>query len=330
MNNKHLIVIFSIFFFLIPRVGAEPILVFDLSPESQYNQLWAYQTYHVNISIHDFNISSMDMSGFTGKPTGLLFNGSLQWKGKGGYDFGGSTTGYTYILEEIPLGFSSHLEVHSVLFNITLDKDAFDYGMKPFEIVELFFKLNVYVILEDDSIGPKVTSKSLSFILVDDLKISYLEGKYSDMSMEINPVIDVPDLNSFNRKRFQQILDSMNESLGLGDYVEALDIWEDYDEDDRLDLILGLVRASNDQYNELVELENIEDQLEEIETQLSLLEEEYKKLEITYTALANTYSKVNTDLESTKNNLTTSRTAIILVAILFYFLGRRGLGREDV
>jgi hypothetical protein len=272
----------------------------------------------------------MDMSGFMGNPSGLLFDGLIRWRGKGGYDFGGATTGYSYILDEISLDFTSVLEDSAVFFNITLDKDAFEYGMKPFETVELIFRFDVYVILDDDVIGPKITSKSLAFTLVDDVKVSYLEGKYSDMRGEINSLIGVSGLNSFNRERFQQILESMNESLILGNYVEALEVWDDYDEDDRFDLILGLIRASNDQYKELIELENVEDQLLEIKTQLTLLEEEYKKLEVTYAALANSYSKVNTDLEAAKNDLTTSRTAIFLAAIFFYLLGRLGLGREDV
>jgi hypothetical protein len=306
---------------LVPVAYAEPVIVFELSPEPQDSQLWAYQTYLINIRVQDLDISSMDMSGFMGNPSGLLFDGLIRWRGKGGYDFGGATTGYSYILDEISLDFTSVLEDSAVIFNITLDKDAFEYGMKPFEMVELIFKFDVYVIL--------ITSKSLAFTLVDDVKVSYLEGKYSDMRGEINSLIGVSGLNSFNRERFQQILESMNESLILGNYVDALEVWDDYDEDDRFDLILGLIRASNDQYNKLIELENVEDQLLENKTQLTLLEEEYKKLEVTYTALANSYSKVNTDLEAAKNDLTTSRTAIFLAAIFFYLLGRRGLGRED-
>jgi hypothetical protein len=329
MKKIFLLLMFTALCFLFPIVYAEPALVIELSPEPQYNQVWAYETYLVNMSVQDLNLSLIDFSSYTGNPSALLFDGEIRWRGKGGYDFGEATTGYTYNLDDISIDLTAPLDDGSVLFNHTLEKDALDYGMNPFETVEVIFRFDVYIIMSDESQGPKIASKSRTLTLVDDVKVSYLEGKYVDMQDEINTVIEVSGLNSFNREKYRAILDSMNASLALGNYVEALDVWDEYDEDDRVELILGLIRASNEQYNKLESLQNVENQLQSIENQLSILEEEYEQLEITYAALANTYHKVNAELDDAKRNLTTSITAVFLMAIVFYFLGRRGVRREE-
>jgi hypothetical protein len=169
--------------------------------------------------------------------------------------------------------------------------------------------------------------------LVDEMKASYLEGKYLNMQDELNSVVVALGLEGFNREKYLGILEDMNNSLTLGNYVGALDIWDDYDEDDRVDMIKGLVRASSLQFTELTRLQiieiQLEDQLLEIEDRLTITQLEYTQLENTYNALSSTYRKVNSDLEISRRNFSTAITAVFLTAILFYFLGRRGIRREE-
>jgi predicted nuclease with TOPRIM domain len=164
--------------------------------------------------------------------------------------------------------------------------------------------------------------------MIDETKVEYLNGKFKDMQGEINKAIEATGLNSLNRDRYQGILNDMNTSLTMGDYVEALDIWEDYDEDDREDLINGIINASNEEYTELENLRDIEAQLISLEQDIELLQSEYDQLDNTYVALANTYNKVNQELETVKGNLSTAITAVFLTAIVFFFLGRRGAKKE--
>ena len=319
--------------FMVPVAIAEPSLNYDLRPVPVFSQVWAYETYTVNMSVQELNLSSIDFSSYPGTPTYLFFEGEVQWKGKGGYDFGGATTGYTYNLDAISIDRTVPIETGAALFNLTLEKDAYEYGILPFEIVQIILKFDVYVIMSDDSIGPKIASKTQTLNLIDEMKVSYLEGKYLEMEEEINSTIGASGIDSFNRERFLGILDDMNTSLVDGNYFEALDVWDDYNEDDRIDLIKGLIRASSTQYAELsAELEAlqaVEEQLEEVQTDLAILELEYSQLENTYNTLSSTYLKVNSELDITKRNLSTAITAVFLTAILFYFLGRRGINREE-
>jgi len=101
-----------------------------------------------------------------------------------------------------------------------------------------------------------------------------------------------------------------------------------------------LVRATSLQFTELTRLQiiekQLEDQLQETENQLQETEDrltvaqlEYTQLENTYIALSSTYRVVNAELETSKRNFSTAITAVFLTAIVFYFLGRRGIRREE-
>jgi len=340
MKKLSPLILIAIICLTIPVLYAEPNLSIELDPEPQFGQLWAYETYLVNMSVQDMNLSSIDFSGFTGTPTGLLFDGEIKWRGKGGYDFGTGTTGYSLNLEKLSVSETVSLDANSAFFNLTLVKDAYDYGRLPFETIEIVFGFDAYVIMNDDITGPKIASKSRTLILVDEMKTSYLEGKYLNMQDEINSVVEALGLEGFNREKYLGILEDMNNSFTLGNYVGAFDIWDDYDEDDRFDLIMGLVRASSLQFTEITRLQIIEKQLEdqlqdtenqlqEAEDRLTIAQLEYTQLENTYNALSSTYRKVNSDLEISRRNFSTAITAVFLTAIVFYFLGRRGINREE-
>lgn len=336
MKRSVPIFLFTLMSFLLPLALAEPQLGVELTPEPQYSQVWAYETYQVNMSVHGLNLSQVDFTGYTGNPSGLYYVGDVKWRGKGGYDFGGATLGYNRDLEQISVDQEVLLD-ESFIFSLTLERDAYDYGMLPFEIIEVTFRFDAYLVMSDDSLGPKIASKSSTFALVDEMKVSYLEGKFIDMQDEINAAINASGLTTFNRERYQGILDEMNNSLTIGNYVKALDIWDDYDEDDRIDLILGLIRASEVQYEELSRIQELEDQIDSLENQLSdaetqinILELEYEQLENTYNTLSNTYRKVNAELDVAKRNVTTAITAVFLTSIVFFFLGRRDRKREEV
>ena len=83
-----IILLLIIISYTIPAATAVPNLSIQLTPETQYGQVWAYETYLVNISIQDLNLSSIDFSEYTGTPSEILLDGSINWRGKGGYDLG--------------------------------------------------------------------------------------------------------------------------------------------------------------------------------------------------------------------------------------------------
>ncbi len=316
--------------FMIPNVKADTSITLQLTPEPEFTQVWAYETYVVNVSLVGFNIADIDLTEFTGISSGLVYEVTVTWRGYGRYKYGNYSVGYTInppYLDEKDIKIST--EASSVAFNLTIEKDSYEYGLKPFEFIDVKVSVKVRILMSDGTYGPQILTKSQTYALIDETKVDYLNGRYSEMQEEIHKTISVSGLKSFNRDRFQNIIDTMNVSLSIGDYVEAFDIWDDYNEDDRVDMINGLVRASNIQYSELESFQSLEEQLQETEDRLTIAQLEYTQLENTYNALSSTYRKVNSDLEISRRNFSTAITAVFLTAIVFYFLGRRGINREE-
>ena len=328
MKKKLPLILLSLICVFIPAAIANPSLEVALSPEPQFNQVWAYETYQVNLTLQGFNLSQIDLTGYTGTPAQLLYEGTVIWKGKGGYDFGSATTGYNFKLDDLSVEITSSFD-DSVLFNLSLENDALDYGVKPYEKVDVTLSISVYLKMSDGTKGPLLASKSHTWSMVDELKVSYLEGKCSDMSGEIASVTGASRLTSLNRDKYLGILEDMNTSLAQGNYIEAQDIWRDYDDGERTNLIVALVHASNLQSEELDQFAGLENQLAAAQSDIESLQDQYDNLEATYFALSNTYHKVNAELDAAKRNLSTAITAIFLSSILFYFIGQRGLIRKE-
>jgi len=301
-----------------PSIYAEPSLELSFYPEAKYNQLWAYETYLVNVSINSFEPFNFS---YVTDPVSLLYRVEIQWQGKGSYDFGSSTTGYNIGLMEKTVNLTTPLEANSVSFNFTNTKDYYELGRLPYETIEVQFIAKVFPVFEDGSLGPQIASCIQTYVLIDETKVSYLEGKQAELIEEINTALKASGLEKLNRERYQGIIEAMNASMTEGNYVEALDIWQDYDEDNRCGLIKGIIRAAESEYAELQTLRQVAEDLRKAETTIDQLKSEYEHLEATYGALANAYNKVNLELEATKRNLTTAITAIFAAAILFYFIG---------
>ena len=324
------IIILVLYSFTIQTITADNSLDIKITPEPIYDQVWAYEDYLINATIRDFNLSEIDLTGYSALPSDLSFTLSVKWRGKGGYDFGESTTGYNYDLDEISLNQEVGLSVKSILFTLTLEKDAFEYLMQPHENVEIILSFSVNLVMGNGVSGPRIVTQTITLYMVDEYKIDYLNGKYDEMRDEISTVIEATGLDKFNRERYLSLLNDMNSTLNQGNYISALEIWQDYDEDDRTDMIRGLIRATDEQSEEVQRLKMVEEQLLFAENQIELLENEYEQLEQQYAALLNTYHRVNAQLNAAKRNLTTAITAIFLTAIGFYFLGRRGAQKNEV
>ena len=327
---KKLIPLATLFFiiFVIPSVYAEPSLDVKIIPDPEFNQLWAYETYNINITINEFNISETDYYELSENEYSFGYDTEIDVNRYGKYKYGGRSAGYTIIIPQVdPKVVHIDSKNNSITFNFTIDRDSYEYGLLPFEYLEIIISLKVELNISENN-SDIISTKSLKFTLIDETKVEYFEGKYRDMRDEIDTVLQASGLESFNREKYENILNEMNTTLASGNYVEAIEIWEHYNEKDRSDMINGMVTASNTEFEELESLRDLQNHVELLEQDLEILQSEYDQLENTYVALANTYNKVNQELETVKGNLSTAITAVFLTAIVFYFLGRKGARRE--
>ena len=314
-------------------VYAKPDLALNIDPEPAYGQMWAFETYFLNITVMGLNISEYSGYDLSGR---FIADGIVKWRGTGQYQHGAGVTGYSYILDDEVLTLNTSIEEPSFKHNLTLSQDAFLYGMKPFENVEILLNFDVFFEVNNDTgveIGPQLGSVSSSYIMIDDDKTDYLEDKLLEMDVEVHAATGAPGLPNFNRTKYESMITAMNSSIHSGDYLRAQDQWERWDDKDRLRMLNAFSSQVESRVIELqdleIELQSLETELDEHETELELAQIEYNLLEDKYFAVITNNQRTISELESTKQGLTTSITGIFLSAIIFYFLGRRSKYKDE-
>jgi hypothetical protein len=299
----------------ITPVYGKPDLVLIVEPEPGYNQMWAFETYMVEIKLTGLNLTEYSEYDLSGR---IIADGIVRWLGTGQYHHGAGVTGYSYMLDEEVLTLNASIEDTSFNFNLTMSKDAYHYGMKPFENVKILLSFDVF--FEENNgtgveIGPLLGSVSSTYILLDDEKMEYLEDMLLEMEAEVRAATSALGLPDFNRTRYESMVSAMNTSISSGNYPEAQDQWERWDNRDRLRMLNAFSSHVNLQVEELEALEGVETELERVQVEYDLIEDKYIAL------LANNKRTIS-ELESTKQGLTTAITGIFLTAMVFFFLGR--------
>jgi len=213
-----------------------------------------------------------------------------------------------------------------VVYNHTFDRDALDFGIKPFETLEISVLARVYFEVYNYSVGtdapfrgPLAAEASTIFKLLDETKVRYVEGKYLDMASEVEPLKAVAEAEHLNVSRFMGYLVDMNRSIEAGDYFSALKTYSKFDDKYRSQLIYSLTEeASTSMEKSLV--------IDRLEQELGFLNTSYTVLEDKYVTLSRTYQTRQAELEAAKQSLSTAITAVFLASIAFFFVGRRSVG----
>jgi hypothetical protein len=304
-----------------------------------FDQILHGETYTFIIKFNSTGNGIEQSEAVTGQP-GLVYTGNylvsltFSWRGKGSYDFGDATTGYTYNLDNIELNrsltFPESGSTVTLRFNHTFDRDSFQFGMKPYEDIEIVNTVSIYYEIRNSSSGiivkgPRIGSFSTEYYLIDDIQVDYLKGKYQDMQSEIVNLDKVDSTQTFQKSRYYKLLEQMNNTLNDGDYLEAKEIYLDYDEDSRAELISDLANEANNSLHRIEELKDLRAEVANLEIKLDVCELDYENLESRYNALSNAYQREQAELEALRRNLTTAITAVFLASVLFFFLGRRSI-----
>lgn len=308
-----------------------------VEPAPLHGQLNAGETYFFNISVANDGLSIVPEQPTEEDPwiryTGYLHTVvDINWKASGSYDFGAATSGYSTQLDdmgltnvfEIPVNGSSVWEP----FNHTFVRDAFDFGVKPYETLEVIVKARVFFEVYNVSVGvdasyrgPLAAETSITLKLLDDTKVRYVEGKYLDMASEVEPLMGVAEAEHLNVSRFMGLLADMNQSIEAGDYFSALKTYSKYDDKYRAQLISALTEESSASHGKTILIGQLEQDLDFLNVTYSILADKY-------VSLSRTYQAKQAELVAAKQNLSTAITAVFLASIAFFFVGRRSVSRD--
>ena len=320
-----------------PAYSAEGLSVYiTVKPEPLHEQIFAGETYVFNVSVSNDGLLIASGQPMEEDPL-ILSTGYLHtvidigWRAFGSYDFGGATTGYSSRpLDNINLTSIVVAPLNGsvvwVPFNHTFVRDAWDFGVKPYETLEVTVKAMVYIEVYNESSGldaawrgPLVAEKSTTLKLLDDTKREYVEGKLIDMAAEVGPLRRIAGVEHVNAIRFMGYLAEMNRSIEAGDYFSALKTYSKYDDKYRAQLISSLTEeAAASMEKSLV--------IDRLEQEMGILNISYTVLEDKYVTLSRTYQTRQAELEAAKQSLSTAITAVFLASIAFFFVGRRSVG----
>ena len=329
----------------VPAVNAAGFSVsFEVSPAPHHGQVIAYEGYFFNVAVENKGVAvapgePVDEAGqlrYTGR---VIVSLRLTIRGRGGYDFGESTTGYaTSTLEEVVISKAIIMPVNGtethIPLNYTFTKDAYEYGLKPYEDVEVTAKAEAHHEVYNQTTGPtapftgpKIGESTVVYSLIDETKIGYIQGKLKDMADEVKPLRGINRPEYVDVTTYLNMLDDMNASIREGDYSTALKTYQRYDEKYRQSLISSLTKEaakSRERAGVIADLEWRILQLEAtLEQQMSRLQLELEQAQTKYATLSQTYQRKQAELEAAKQSMTTAITAMFLASIAFFFMGRR-------
>jgi len=308
-----------------------------VEPEPLHEQLNAGETYFFNVTVANDGLSVVPRQPTEEDPwiqyTGYLNTVvDVNWKASGSYDFGAATSGYSTQLDDMGLTnvFETPVNGSSVWdsFNHTFVRDGFDFGVKPYETLEVIVKARVYFEVYNVSVGvdasrrgPLAAEASITLKLLDDKKVKYVEGKYLDMASEVEPLRGVAEAEHLNVSRFMGYLAEMNRSIEAGDYFSALKTYSKYDDKYRAQLISSLTEEASASHGKTLLISQLEQDLDFLNVTYNILEDKY-------VSLFRTYQAKQAELEAAKQNLSTAITAVFLASIAFFFVGRRSVRRD--
>lgn len=301
-----------------------------LTPEPLFSQIIHNQIYNFNVSLTNIaHARAVNQSIYENNLTVIL---NIRWSGRGSYDFGDATAGYRSNLDQISYNLTINYPLNNqtkyVLFNHTFERDYFHFGIKPYEICEISVNIDLYQSSNtwtqepDEKIkGEKITGWSNDYVLVDETKIRYSVGKLKDLRDELEFLEIIPNTRNINSMEYLDILEAMEFHVDEENFVQALEIWKDYEDKDRLNLLRSMIKETN---SSLVNAMKTDEYLKEID----FWENSYELLEDKYVTLQSTYQTKLKELENTKQSLTTAITAVFLTSIIFFFTGRYSVNRK--
>lgn len=342
MNCKIIPLIFLLILFQVPVSNAKKNFDLDLevSPRPDLNLLYPGESYSFKVLIENnetdiFPGQPIDPSEEIIKHTGnITISMELVWRVSGDYDFGSATTGYSFIPKRTEMNQTVSLfrtyPRYDLTFNYTFEEDGYLLGAKPFEEVKVSAKITAYYEAYNWTIGPELPFtgpafevKDFTYYLIDETKIDYLNGKYQEMEHEIGLLELLPRTMVMDRDDYYLILYDMNMSLNNADYREAADIWDRYNERQRTTLIRSLIKETNSSITKTIDYD-------ELVINLELAEVNYESIENRYISLNQVYQTRISELEASKENLSTAITGVFLSAIVFFFIGQKIAERKSV
>ncbi len=217
-------------------------------------------------------------------------------------------------------------------FTYNLTKGHEVIGVRPDENLVLYFRVNVFVQTYSDKdggyqlrVGDRVKTQRNDYYIIDFVKQEFIRGKFLDIRGEVG---QLNNINSgqvqIGKEYYTKVLDNLNSSITRGDYINALELIQNYYQFDQPKLVSLLF------YN-LNSTGQAADEYLKLKKDYATLDDNHKQLENDYEAvlnLNNLQERIITELKeqlqrSKEDFLILSVTGIVAMFTIGFLVGRR-------
>ena len=272
--------------------------------------------------------------------------------------FGGQSTGYTdfvnntlvheYLSLPIPNGNSSApfrypytsypVDVHtqdkkiSLLYGYNLTKGPEIVGARPDENLALYQKVSVHLQtynftegINRPNIGVTISTYKSTYYIIDTIKKEYVRGKYLDIKTEVE-LLD--NLNSFDvnidKTKYRNELNNINSSIAIGNYVNALELIQNFQQFSEPALIASLYVNLNQTGALADDYVALKPQFDQLAANFTVLRNDFNTLYDAYGLLNRQINQLNSELATQKQNYEILIAFTAMVAVFIgYVTGRK-------
>jgi len=108
--------------------------------------------------------------------------------------------------------------------------------VRPDENLVLYFRVNVFVQTYSDkdgkyqlSLGDRIKTQRNDYYIIDFVKQEFIRGKFIDIKGEVGQLNNVnSEQVQIGKEYYTRLLDNLNSTINNGDYVNALELIQNY------------------------------------------------------------------------------------------------------
>jgi hypothetical protein len=217
-------------------------------------------------------------------------------------------------------------------FTYNLTKGYETFGVRPDENLVLYFRVNVFVQTYSDkdgeyrlNVGDRVKTLRNDYYIIEFVKKEFIEGKFSDIKGELGQLNNInSDQVQIGKEYYIKLLDNLNSTIKRGDYVNALELIENYYQFEQPNLVSLLFSNLNSTGQAADEYLNLKKDYATLDANHRLLESDYEAVLYLNNLQESYITQLKEQIQNSKVDLLIlSVTGIITMFAVGFILGRK-------
>lgn len=315
-----------------------------IKPQPYLNQLTSGDKCVFNVTIQNLGVNVAQGQIVNASEPNVRYSGNFtveadfELRKEGLLFYGGQSVGYTTSINntQIDQYYSIKIppQMGKIEMNLTynLTKGYEVLGVRPDENLVLYFRVNVFVQTYSDkdgvyqlNVGQRVQTQRNLYYVIDFVKQEYLKGKLLDIKEEISQIKNInSDQVQIGKDYYAKILNDINSTIIKGDYINALDLIQNYYEFEQPKLIDILYLNLNSTAKTANKYPDLKSNYDALQANNKQLENDFNTVLNVNQLQETNIKQLEDELKSTKQDyLIMSVVGLILMLLIGYLIGSK-------